>query len=533
VDPAEAFASAPHGLVAGGLGARAVTAVEVDQVLRGDLADVDLPAALAALADERATGCLHVAGPGGAAVLHLSGGALDAADVIGVLPIVGPRLVCLHGVPREALVEAQEAQAGALAGWRLGEILVHLGLVEPPFAEGAGVEEILDVVTTLAHSQQGSWDFRTDEPARPMVAQPLEVDEVLAHVEARRGEQLRLTEQLGPAPVVPRPAADGEVPAGVALAPATRAVLCAVDAVRDAELLAHACGLTRLETARALVALLDAGLVKVGPPDTALVVPPALAARSSWSALGALEALDDEDDIDDVSRVSAALAALLESDEDRTRDAPAPVWAEVVEPDAAAAEEAQPGATVVDLGAAREARDAEERLEAGRAHAEQLATEAADRARAQVAARAELAALQTGSWPAPDGAASEPTPDSAVASRPELVPAGPRSLPGPRDGALTAAGALAEFNASSPAVRDEPVGAAPAAEPEAVPPQRPPSAGLLSTGRRDPQADTASLLRELSSLGIDDAAPQAPPRAAPRPAVPASKDKKKKGLFGR
>ena len=48
--------------------------------------------------------------------------------------------------------------------------------------------------------------------------------------------------------------------------------------------------------------------------------------------------------------------------------------------------------------------------------------------------------------------------------------------------------------------------------------------------------DTASLLRELSSLGLDDdVAPPAPPRP-PRPVAPRSvapPPKKKKGLFGR
>jgi hypothetical protein len=49
-------------------------------------------------------------------------------------------------------------------------------------------------------------------------------------------------------------------------------------------------------------------------------------------------------------------------------------------------------------------------------------------------------------------------------------------------------------------------------------------------------ADTAMLLRELSSLGFsdDDDRPAAPPRPpTARPPSAASKDKKRKGLFGR
>ena len=50
-------------------------------------------------------------------------------------------------------------------------------------------------------------------------------------------------------------------------------------------------------------------------------------------------------------------------------------------------------------------------------------------------------------------------------------------------------------------------------------------------------ADTAMLLRELSSLGFsdDDGRPAPPPQRPPtsRPPSAASKDKKRKGLFGR
>ena len=47
--------------------------------------------------------------------------------------------------------------------------------------------------------------------------------------------------------------------------------------------------------------------------------------------------------------------------------------------------------------------------------------------------------------------------------------------------------------------------------------------------------DTASLLRELSSLGLDDERPHAPAGRplAPRPVSALPSQKKKKGLFGR
>ncbi len=48
--------------------------------------------------------------------------------------------------------------------------------------------------------------------------------------------------------------------------------------------------------------------------------------------------------------------------------------------------------------------------------------------------------------------------------------------------------------------------------------------------------DTAALLRELSSLGLDDDPPPPPPTRPARPPAPrpaAAPAKKKKGLFGR
>jgi hypothetical protein len=84
------------------------------------------------------------------------------------------------------------------------------------------------------------------------------------------------------------------------------------------------------------------------------------------------------------------------------------------------------------------------------------------------------------------------------------------------------------------------------AEPEPEPTPEPAVVDIpeqVSTGpepmvARD-HADTAMLLRELSSLGLSDdddrpssPQPPRPPRSAP-PQLPSSKDKKRKGLFGR
>ncbi|MGZ4591330.1 MAG: hypothetical protein ACXV2I_11145, partial [Actinomycetes bacterium] len=72
------------------------------------------------------------------------------------------------------------------------------------------------------------------------------------------------------------------------------------------------------------------------------------------------------------------------------------------------------------------------------------------------------------------------------------------------------------------------------AESEPAPPEQPAFVAPPVVERE--QADTAALLRELSSLGFgdDSSRPSSPPPSTPRSAPPALDPKKKrKGLFGR
>ncbi len=147
-----------------------------------------------------------------------------------------------------------------------------------------------------------------------------------------------------------------------------------------------------------------------------------------------------------------------------------------------------------------------------------------------------------------------PRAQHAAVEEPRSEPPSPlevrsHGLRGPSEGALAAAGALQELAASfagddlapGPTTDgpSEPVAAEESPAPAAgLPPGLPP--GWLRAGHRDPHADTASLLRELSSLGLADEPAPATPRPArpglPPPAVTAAsrdKDRRRKGLFGR
>ncbi len=128
--------------------------------------------------------------------------------------------------------------------------------------------------------------------------------------------------------------------------------------------------------------------------------------------------------------------------------------------------------------------------------------------------------------------------DQRAAAMAELVAMSfePILEPGVRLTGQTRAAALAELGASASNDVPEPVAAGSAAAPVADDDDDDDDDELTQTyGDRD--TDTAALLRELTSLGIDDEAPasQLTRRArstAPRPASAAA-HKKRKGLFGR
>src|SRR3954470_17635621 len=153
------------------------------RVLKGDLVTTPLPAVLRQLADGVVSGCLHVDdGVGEEAKVFLRGGQVYSVQVPGSRPQLGARLVSSGALAPEALAEALEAQRTELQGWRLGELLVHLGFVEQPVVEAFVVEQVRDSMSDLMRWTAGRWRFRKTEKAREDVAPSMPVDELLAEV---------------------------------------------------------------------------------------------------------------------------------------------------------------------------------------------------------------------------------------------------------------------------------------------------------------------------------------------------------------
>src|ERR1700754_5084958 len=105
-------------------------------MLKGDLTSTPLAPLLLDLANEAATGCLTITDSmGDDATVYLKSGSIYAFNVPGTRPQLGAKLVSSGSRAPDALADALNAQRTELQGWRLGELLVHLGYVEQPVVE--------------------------------------------------------------------------------------------------------------------------------------------------------------------------------------------------------------------------------------------------------------------------------------------------------------------------------------------------------------------------------------------------------------
>ncbi len=274
---------------------------------KGDLGSTPLAMVLRSLADDRATGCLHVSRGEDEALVHLSAGLVYAVSVPGRRTQLGARLVSSGALSPEALASALDAQREDMAGWRLGELLVHLGYVDQDVVDGFVREQLHDAMWDLLHWQEGSWKFRAGEQTQQDLV-PMTVEELLAAVQARTEGWTEIHSLVpGPnaVPVLAGQGASGQL----ALDTDAWSLLCQVNGERTVGQIAAESGQTLFETGQVLVGLVRAGIVAVAEPAAApdLVVEPAPVVEVS------AERSDNEETTyaDSIARVSKALSDLL------------------------------------------------------------------------------------------------------------------------------------------------------------------------------------------------------------------------------
>jgi len=312
---------------------------EVVHVLKGDLSSTSIAEVLRQLADGDATGCLHVTDPAGeVAKTYLRGGRVYAVLAPGRRPQLGSRLVSSGALAPEALAEALEAQRTELQGWRLGELLVHLGYVDQPVVEDFVNEQVRASLSDLLPWRHATWKFRVNERTREDVAPPVPVAELLAEIDARLDEQAEMQEVVGGPDAVPLLSAGDTAGSETEIDADAWSLLCKVDGVRTITELARECGFTLYEAGRVVSTLVAAGLLEVEEPEEVVDAASFLAEAASTSELApadvasrlasalsappvpvqretttrALPHSSDSAQVDgSVSRVSEALAALL------------------------------------------------------------------------------------------------------------------------------------------------------------------------------------------------------------------------------
>jgi len=223
---------------------------------------------LVELADEGASGCLTVTDPAGEqAEVYFKTGLIYSVFVPGRRAQLGARLTASGDLSPEALASALDVQTNELQGWRLGELLVHLGYVEREVVEAFVIEQLRDAMATLLEWPVAAHKFRKNKKTRQDVAPPMTVRDLLAEVEMRRHRWVELVESIGGQRGVPMLSARPDGAADVVLSSADWALLCKVDGNRDIADLAAECGFTVFEAAHVVRSLMDAGLVDVELPD--------------------------------------------------------------------------------------------------------------------------------------------------------------------------------------------------------------------------------------------------------------------------
>ncbi|HUW17660.1 MAG TPA: DUF4388 domain-containing protein, partial [Actinomycetes bacterium] len=333
------------------------------------------------LGEAAATGCLTVTDSAGdQAEVYFKDGSIYSVFVPGRRAQLGARLIASGDLSPEALSDALDVQHNELQGWRLGELLVHLGYVERDVVEGIVVEQLKDSVAALLGWPMAAHKFRKGKKARQDVAPPSRVVDLLADLEYRRHRWDELVDAMGGDAGVPLLSARPDGATDVALSTADWAMLCKIDGTRTVAELAADCGFTVFEAADVVRSLMESGLVDVDLPVDAAV-----------ASVTLLEDVRGKRD-DESGSSTAELAASVKKVTAALKDLFTPVSAPV-DPNDSGPTEAQRQAEKA-VHAAIEAERAALEAERAVAAAERAARDEAERAAATAEREAQRAAEQ-------------------------------------------------------------------------------------------------------------------------------------------
>jgi hypothetical protein len=142
---------------------------------------VGLVPALMSAADERATGELSTVLPGGdPARIFIEQGQVYSVVVRDGGRSLGERLVASGALEAMDLELALAAQNSDVPGWRIGELVVHLGFVGTAQVRACLAEQMQEMLGWLLSQPPTEWRMRPGSRTRAAFATPLDVQPLLS-----------------------------------------------------------------------------------------------------------------------------------------------------------------------------------------------------------------------------------------------------------------------------------------------------------------------------------------------------------------
>src|SRR3954453_19178124 len=140
-----------------------------------------LVSVLLSAAEERSTGQLSTTLPDGEpARIYLDQGQVYSVVVRDGGRTLGERLVASVALAAMDLELALAAQSSDVPGWRIGELVVHLGFVGTQQVQACLAEQMEEMLGWLLSQPTTSWRFRDGSHTRAALATRLEVVPLLA-----------------------------------------------------------------------------------------------------------------------------------------------------------------------------------------------------------------------------------------------------------------------------------------------------------------------------------------------------------------
>ncbi len=232
--------------------------------IKGSLKEASLPDVVQLLFVGRRTGCLSVASDRNFGSIWFDEGWITFAGMVTRSDRIGERLIAARRITPAQLEEAIAAQA-TMPGRRLGEMLVHLGVVTQAELADELRRQVEETIYTLFAWTSGTFSFEVDAtPDNPDVFVRLNPEGVLLEAARRVDEWSVIAKKITTVDAVyafdpPNRAATDD---DTALVESEQRVWAQINGVNTVREIVDATGLSEFDVCRVLFGLLSAGRLR-------------------------------------------------------------------------------------------------------------------------------------------------------------------------------------------------------------------------------------------------------------------------------